>query len=138
MSRVLVDTSVWVELFRKGRSRPVELLGQLLKDGLVCVNGLVRAEVLSGADSRTRYGELEDLFSAVPVLADPPDLWDRVGHARFLLARRGYQAAVADLVVAVSADHHDKDLFTLDKGFQRLREVVPFRLLELSPRRAVC
>jgi predicted nucleic acid-binding protein len=130
MSQILVDTSVWVEMFRKGRSRPVEVLGNLLKDGLVCVHGLVRAEVLSGADSRARYSELEDLFSAVPVLPDPPDLWDRVGRARFLLARRGFQAAVADVIVAVAADHHNKTLFTLDKGFQRLREVVPVRLLE--------
>ncbi len=49
MSGVLVDTSAWVEVFRKNRSPVVELAEGLLRRGLVCTNGLIRAELLSAS-----------------------------------------------------------------------------------------
>ena len=128
VSRVLADTSVWVEMFR-GRDTPaIRKLGQLLLDGLVCTNGLVRAEILSGARSKGDYRKLEETLSALTLLEDPPELWDTVARTRYLLARKGIQAAIADLVVAACAAHHRKILFTLDHAFPRIRSVLRFEL----------
>lgn len=130
MSRVLVDTSVWVEMFRSRGSPAVEVLGGLLRDGLVCTHGLIRAEVLSGAKSLRDYKRLEEGFSALIDLSDPPDLWDRVGRARYRLARKGFQAAIADLVVAAAAAYHGRPLYTLDQDFHTIRKAINLDLFQ--------
>ncbi len=128
--RVLADTSVWVDMFRGGRSPAVEILGELLREGLLCTHGLIRAEILSGTKSLRDYRRLEEGLSALDELSDPPGLWDRVAWTRYRLARQGIQAGVADLVVAVSASHHGALLLTLDRAFQRIRRVLPLELVE--------
>lgn len=132
MSGVLVDTSVWIELFRRGRGAAgAGALERLLRDGLACTNGLIKAEVLSGAASDAELRELEAGLSALVFLPDPPGMWERVAQARYRLARRGWQAGIADLIVADSACRHDKALATLDRDFVRIRSVMPLRLLDV-------
>lgn len=130
MSRVLVDTSIWVDYFRKGDSCPdTPLLGRLLKDGLVCVNGLIRAELLSGTASRREFDALETGLSALTFLDDPPGQWEEVAQARFRLARKGFSASIADLLVAVCAARHQKALWTRDRAFEKIRGAVDFKAL---------
>ena len=133
MSVILADTSVWVEMLRKGGTPAVFAFGELLRQGLICTHGLVRAEVLSGALSARDYRRLGEGFSAVTTLADPPNLWDLVGRARYRLARQGFQASIADLVVATVASYHHRKLFTLDQDFGRIRKVLAFELFEPLP-----
>ena len=132
MSRVLVDTSVWVEMLRGEDSEPVRTLGDLLSRGLVCTNGLILAELLSGAKSQADYARLEDHLSALPYLNDPPELWETIASSRCALARKGFQAGIADLIVAASAAHHRKPLFTLDKAFQDIKTSLPLELLPIG------
>ncbi|MBI4669281.1 MAG: PIN domain-containing protein [Elusimicrobia bacterium] len=120
MAQVLVDTSVWIDMFRDGGSCPSQALGKLLGHNLACINGLIRAEILSGARSQSEYRR-----------RDPPCLWDEVALARYRLARRGFQESIADLIVATTAVYHKKSLFTLDGAFRRIRSVLPIELLEL-------
>lgn len=129
MSRVLVDTSVWVEVFRGGESEAVRVMEDLLGRGLVCTHGLIRAEILSGARSRADYRRLEDGLSAVTCLEDPPDLWETIAEARYRLARGGFQSSIADLIVAACAAHHRRTLYTLDHAFRDIRKVLPFEIL---------
>lgn len=121
-----MDTSVWLDYFRgKGLDAKVD---QLIREGLVCTHGLIKAEVLSGAQNEKEFHRLADGFDALPLLIDPTNLWERVGRARYQLARKGYQCAVADLVIAVNAHSHEKFLFSLDSDFQRIHTIVPFRV----------
>lgn len=132
MSQVLVDSSVWVEMLRRGDStKATQILGRLLSQGLVCTHGLIRAEILSGANSHADYRRLGDSFSALVLLSDPPDLWNQIAQARYHLARRGFQAAIADMVVAVTASHYGKEVLTLDAAFHRIKTVVPFKIINV-------
>lgn len=130
MSQVLVDTSVWVEMFRNANSPEVHVLGDLMRNGLVCVSGLVLAEILSGARSTGEFKKLKGYFSAFEYLEDPPTLWEKVGHYRYSLARKGIQSSIADLVVATAASYHRRHLFTLDKDFELIAGIVPFKLFK--------
>ncbi|MBI4057034.1 MAG: PIN domain-containing protein [Elusimicrobia bacterium] len=132
MSQILVDTSAWVEMFRKKDSPEVQKLGEWMRAGLVCVSGLILAEILSGAKSPKEYIRLEDSFSAFYYLQDPPSLWQRVARYRFRLAKRGFQASIADLIVATTASYHRRHLFTLDHAFRDIAKVIPLKLLELA------
>lgn len=131
MSRVLVDTSVWIEMFRKGDSPAIEALGELLRQGFVCTNGLIRAEILSGAKSKADYRRLQEHLSALPLLPDPPALWETIAETRYRLARKGFQAGIADMVVAATASYHRKALLTLDQAFSHIQRALRFELVPI-------
>ncbi|MBI3299708.1 MAG: PIN domain-containing protein [Elusimicrobia bacterium] len=132
MRQVLVDTSVWVDFLRRGDTPEVGLLVKLIDKKLVRMTGLVQAEILSGAVSPRQFAALRDYLSAFDSLPDPPDLWPRVGAVRFRLARRGFQASIADIVIGVVAHCYRASLFTKDAHFASIAKVLPLRLVKAA------
>ncbi len=61
-------------------------------------------------------------------MADPEAVWSRVADYRFALARGGFRAGLVDLVIATAALDSGLPLLTRDRGFQRIRTVVPIEL----------
>lgn len=127
MSDLLVDSSVWVEFFR-GNARIVARLDAALEADRVAVCGPVVAEVLSGARTRSEFETLRSAFEGVELLPDPPDAWPRIAEARFALARRGSQAALVDLLIALTAAENRHTLLTRDADFTRIAAVLPVDL----------
>lgn len=127
MSDVLVDSSVWIDFFR-GDPGAVARLDSLLEDDRVAICGPVVAEVSSGARTATVFRELGARLGALPMLATPTDLWERVAGARFALARRGTQAHLIDLAIAITASEAGHSLLTRDRDFSTISEVVPFEI----------
>jgi predicted nucleic acid-binding protein len=127
---VLVDTSVWVEYFRRGESRSAILLDELLEAGVVVMCAPVKAEVLSGAPAKAQFQKLKDLLEGLPMSEAPKDMWDRIAQTRFLLARKGIQATVIDLWIAIVAEQEQLLMWTLDKDFLAIRDVVHFAVFD--------
>ena len=127
MSLTLVDTSIWIDFFR-GDRRVIDRLDPLLAAGEVGLCGPVQAEVLSGAPTYAEWKRLERLLGALDWLPLPVDVWRRAADARFALARRGNQAALVDLLIALAAVEADAQLLTRDSDFGRIAEVLPLRL----------
>lgn len=124
---VLVDTSVWVRFFRGSDAEQGAVLSALVRENRVWMTSIVRAELLSGTRDEREYRLLDERLSAIPMLKEMPDLWDRVAQARFRLARKGYQSSLVDLTIAVSAHHSHVRLWTLDLGFRAIQEVIPLK-----------
>ncbi len=116
MSRVLVDSSAWVD-FLRGRPEAVRRVDGLLADDLAATAGVITAEVTSGSRTRAEFDELRALFAALPQVGAPLDLWDRVAESRFTLARQGVQAHLVDLAIAVTAVASGSRLLTRDRDF---------------------
>jgi predicted nucleic acid-binding protein len=127
VSDVLVDSSVWIDFFR-GEANTRARVDGLLAEDRVAIAGVVWAEVLSGARDRPVYLRLARSLSALRMLAEPTDIWNRVAEARFALARGGTQAAVTDLWIAIVAAASGHALLTRDRDFERIRTVVPLDL----------
>lgn len=131
---VLVDTSVWIRFFRHPNSAEAMALDELLSVAAVATCAPIRAEVISGAPTLRAFRQLQDRFGALVDLELPHDVWQRLEEQRFTLARRGYQASLVDLMIALTAHAHHAALWTLDEDFQRIAAVVPvhsYRLQEL-------
>lgn len=128
MSDVLVDSSLWIDFFR-GQPTVVSRLDSLLANDRVAVSGPIIAEVASGARSLKQFEWLRQHLSALNVLPDPPDLWQRVAEARFQLARKGVQAHLVDLSIAITATAYGHALATRDKDFRKIAKVL---LLDLE------
>lgn len=127
MNRAVVDTSAWISFFR-GEASAVRRIDPLLADGTAAVTGPILAEVLSGAANRAEFEHLRELFEGLDRLADPLDLWDRVAESRFALARKGLQAAVVDLAIAITCDEARDRLVTRDRDFRDIARVVPVEI----------
>ncbi len=128
MSMVLVDTSIWIDFFKSGKSHEAERLSALLKKERVCIVPIIRAEILSGARTEKEYTALQSHLSALLVLDEPLNLWDSAARVRYLLARKGIQSSLMDLAIAVFAHDHGCELFTRDKEFRQISSVLPLRL----------
>jgi predicted nucleic acid-binding protein len=127
VKRALVDSSAWVD-FLRGERPAVRRVGELLDEGIAVVCGPVVAEVVSGAQNAGEHVLLKELFGGLEWLADPPGVWPRVADFRFALARGGFRAGLVDLVIATAAFDSGLPLLTRDRGFERIRTVVPIEL----------
>ena len=127
MTRVLIDTSAWVD-FLGGEKTAVSRVGELLEGGGALLCGPVAAELLSGARSTAEYAVLKELAEGLESLPDPAGVWPRVADYRFALVRGGFLVGILDLVIAVTALDAAVPLLTRDRGFERIRTVVPIEL----------
>ena len=127
MSDTLVDSSAWIA-FLRGEPPAVRRIDPLLARGRAATWGPIAAEVLSGAPSRKDFDVLKRVFHGLDWLTDPPALWDRVAEHRFALARRGYQASLVDLMIALSALDAGHALLTRDSDFRTIQSVIPIEV----------
>jgi predicted nucleic acid-binding protein len=127
VSDVLIDTSAWIDFFR-GTREAVRHIDPLIADDRAGINGVVYAEVLSGARDRPHFMRLRRTFRALGWVEEPAGIWDQVAEARFALARTGFQAAIADLLIAISALQAGHSLLARDRDFERIRAIVPVDL----------
>ena len=122
---VLVDTSVWVRFFRAKDSAEATALDVLLSTAAAATCAPIRAEVVSGAPNEREFRRLRALFDALQFLSPPSDVWFQVEEHRFALARRGIQASLVDLWIALTAQAHSVALWTLDNDFRSIASVIP-------------
>jgi predicted nucleic acid-binding protein len=127
MSDVLVDSSVWIDFFR-GRGDAVKRLDPLLADDRAATTAIIVAEVASGARTRGVFDELTLRLGALPSLPEPQNEWRRVAELRFTLARRGVQAHLVDLVIALAAADAGHRLLTRDDDFAEIAGLIALEL----------
>lgn len=131
MTRVLVDTSAWIDFFRDAASPCGLVVDCLLGEDLVCICNLVIVELVAATRTRKEYEELLDSLRALPMLVDPPDMWGRVMEAGFLLRRRGVNGVgIPDLIIAAVSQFHDIPIFSKDRHFAAMREHLGLVLYE--------
>ena len=65
---ILVDSSVWVDYFRKHKTAQVERLDSLLDKEALAIGDLVLVEVLQGFDSELDFGRALTLLSMLDLI----------------------------------------------------------------------
>jgi hypothetical protein len=125
---VLVDSSVWIEGFRRAGRLEVKLALESLLDAYEaqwCTP--VRLEVLGGArrEERTRLGRH---FAVVPYRVCTEADWDRALILAWKLQDGGLTIPWLDVVIASLALHDNVRLYTLDAHFVRVAELTDLRL----------
>lgn len=124
---ILVDTSVWVLVFR--RTRPLDLERLVDFSDVATVLPVVQ-EVLQGFRDEGAFRRARDAMLALPIVDAPlhPD--------RFLQAVDLYRTArragitvrsSVDCLIAASAIQHDLEVLHHDRDFDRLSVISPLR-----------
>jgi hypothetical protein len=125
LAKVLVDTSVWIEFFRKHEPYHGALL-KLLDADLVCCTGLIIGELMQGVKSERELSVISDFMHVFHFLPETPRLWEKTGRLAFSLRRKGVTIGLADCFIAVSTAEADAQLFTLDSHFEAVRPCLKF------------
>jgi predicted nucleic acid-binding protein len=128
---VLVDTSVWIEVFRKSRGIQLESLVDF-DDIVTCLP--VIQEVLQGFDAEPAFLRAREAMLALPIVESPlsRDVWlqaadlYRSGRRLGLTIRSG-----ADCLIAACAIRHQLEVLHCDRDFDALARVAPLRARDI-------
>lgn len=119
MASVLVDTSVWIEFFRKNEPY-FAIVTRLIDDEQVCCCGIILAELMRGAKSDKELGVLDNFIRVFPFISETAQLWTIAGRLAYQMRRKGLTIGLSDCYIAVAAASARAQVATLDSHFQFL------------------
>lgn len=124
----LMDTSIWIDFTRsttrRGRS-------QFVRPLVTSPSGVLAEPVvfeLLRFASEQEAQTLNEQFKFLPMLPTPPDIWIAAAELGQRCRRAGIVAGPLDLLIATVAIHHQADLVTFDRGFERIASVSDLRV----------
>ena len=121
MSAVLVDTSVWIDLFRDRTGRRKATLRRALRGREVVLSRFHQLELLQGAKDEEEWELLEDYLASQCYLEMSPGAWNEAARVFFDLRRRGLTVrSPIDCCIAVLAIDNDLPLLHRDRDFETI------------------
>ncbi len=133
---VLVDTSLWIEVFRRGTTLSLESVVD--PDDIVTCLPVIQ-EVLQGFDDERAYRVARDSMLALPILEDPLtfDTYERAVDL-YRLGRRAGRTfrSSTDCLIAACALEHDAEVLHCDRDFDAIAMVSPLRSRNVRSRSA--
>jgi predicted nucleic acid-binding protein len=122
---VIVDTSVWIEYFRRGiHSTKLDFL---IDEDLIVINDLILAELVPFLKLRNQRRILKSLYSIKKM--DLDIRWDQIIEFQFRCLKSGMNGiGVPDLMVVQNAKQNDCEIYSLDSHFGLMKDVLGFHL----------
>jgi len=120
---ILVDTSCWVEFYRRGGDAGVRARVAKAVQGLQAATcTIVQAEFLAYVVDPEEQDKVDYAFSALHLLPLGQDECARAVALGRLLRTHGLTIAASDLLVAAVALEHEATLYHTDDHFVRIAE----------------
>jgi predicted nucleic acid-binding protein len=123
---ILLDASVLIEYLRRRDARLEKAMNEL--DLGVC--GVTRAEVLHGAQGEEDEKTLLRLLDEFTPVILSEEIWDKLGHRLRQLRSRGVIVPFSDAVLATVALERDVHLWTYDRHFRLIADILPLKLYD--------
>jgi predicted nucleic acid-binding protein len=128
---LLVDTSVWIEVFRRGTTFHLESVADL-EEVVTCLP--VIQEVLQGIRDERAFQLARESLYALPIVESP--LESAVFDQAIDLYRRGRQAGVTvrsgvDCLIAACALRHGLTVLHRDRDFGDLARISPLEARDI-------
>jgi predicted nucleic acid-binding protein len=131
LDRVLIDTSAWIEFFRKKEPWHHAVSG-LMDDGRIVCAGIILAELIQGAKSEKEKEVLRDFRHVFAFIEESVDLWQAAGELSHTLLRKGKSIGLSDCYLAVAARANRAKIFTLDKHFETIKSAVDISFFDVK------
>jgi predicted nucleic acid-binding protein len=129
--KVLIDTSVWSEILRRGRPNDSPIARELLNlisDNRVQTMGPIRQEILSGVREEKQFRELESHLAAFPDLALETEDYTTAARYFNICRKKGIQGSNTDFLICAVAVRRRLAIFTTDGDFSRFAAYLPIAL----------
>ena len=127
LDKVLIDTSVWIEFFRKREPYYRKVL-KLIDNNQACCIGLILAELIQGAKSNKAIEIVKDFIHVFDFLKESVQMWEKSGELSYRVRKAGKKAGLSDCYIAIAAKMNNAAIFTLDSHFELIKEHINITL----------
>ena len=128
MSRVLVDSSVWIEYFRGSKSIDASTFNELLDNNRLCINDLILSELVPSLLHKKEHHVVELLktIQTIPINID----WDEIIDFQTRNIKSGYNnIGIQDLIIIQNVVQNNLVLYSIDKHFALLQGLYKYKLM---------
>jgi predicted nucleic acid-binding protein len=119
-TRIIVDTSVWIEFFRDEKSSISIHLQGLLRSGRVALTGMVLAEILQGVKGVREAALVKRSMEPLFFMEANREVWQTAGEMSAAVRRKGLTIPLSDILIASVALNKDCEVFTTDPHFESI------------------
>ncbi|NWF51629.1 MAG: PIN domain-containing protein [Nitrospirae bacterium] len=130
MDKVLIDSSAWIEFFRKKEPYYSTIL-ELVDNDRVCCIGIIFAELLQGAKSEKELNTIKEFLHVFDFLPEPIESWRKAGELAYTLKRKGKAVGLSDCYIGILTKSNNIRLITLDRHFDILKKEIGLQLYNL-------
>lgn len=129
--KVLIDTSVWIEFFRK-RESPVSLnIREWLKLNQVYYTGPIVVELYQGAKTNKEIRIINQLLDTIHYVDITREHYHHAGLTSQKAARDGKIFSTIDMIIAAVAHDENLSLFSLDHHFLEISHYIDISLVRV-------
>ena len=123
---ILVDTSVWISIFKDKTGHVVKTFQERIGSENYVLSRFNQLELLQGARDQKEWELLEDYLSTQYYLEASENTWPEAARIYFELRRRGITInSPVDCCIAQIALEYGAFLLHCDKDFERISRVRP-------------
>jgi len=122
---VLVDTSIWVDYFRTGNNS--DSLDHLIDENLIVMNDIILAELIPylKVKKQSKVIKLLREIGRVPLNID----WNGIIDIQVQCLKNGANGVgIPDLIIAQNAMQYNYKIYSLDKHFRLLSQILNVNL----------
>lgn len=117
--RILIDTSAWIESFKKtGNKSLQQLIIKILDSSQVATTNIIILELLQGCRDKKEYADMKRRLESLELLPANGKVWEMAYYAGYNLKKNGITIPTIDLIIASIAKAYDYTLIHHDKHFR--------------------
>ncbi len=120
MSRVLIDTSAWIEFFQSTTSEEGNEVAELIESDNAALTGPVLMELLHAAGGREQAKQLRGLLDVLPFVEVEQADWEEAGEILRKLRDKGVTVPPINALIGTVAKRRGLGVLTLDNEFEQL------------------
>ncbi|MBI3583037.1 MAG: PIN domain-containing protein [Nitrospinae bacterium] len=126
--KILIDTSVWIQFFRKKDSEVSDKLKKLLIEERTAVSGIISMELYRGASGDKELAFLDRFLPLIHYIPTGEESYKNAGLIGFTLSKKGVNIGTVDLLIAQISIENNISLYTQDKHFKEIAKHFPLAL----------
>ena len=128
MTKIAIDTSIWVELYRDTTGNISRLLAHAVGGDEVAFVPFVATEILQGARDDNEWSALAQEIANYPSLEIMPSFWKKSARIYAELRWKGFTVrSTVDCFIAQVILDHDFTLLHNDNDFAVIEKVRPLK-----------
>ncbi len=129
--RVLIDTSAWIESFKKTGNKSLQhLIIKTLDSSRVATTNIIILELLQGCRDKKEYAEMKMRLESLELLPANGEVWDMAYTAGYNLKKNGITVPTVDLIIASIAKAYDYTLIHHDKHFRLVTKHLDISIID--------
>ena len=123
---ILVDTSVWIDIFRDGTGKAADRVLSIVGEDDLALTRFSQMELLQGAADEREWATLAEYLGGQDYLEVAGTTWRDAARIYYELRRRGRTVRSAiDCCIAQIAMEHQALLLHNDRDFETIAEIRP-------------